>query len=56
MTIMQGKSSLLCKSCATSIKSHDITSAAWLAQLREHQSAKQEIKGSNPGPTNTQGL
>ena len=30
--------------------------AAWLAQLGEHQSAKREVVGSNPGRTNTQGL
>ena len=30
--------------------------AAWLDQLGERRSAKQEVKGSNPGWTNTQGL
>ena len=30
--------------------------AAWLDQLGEHRSAKQEVTGSNPGWTNTQGL
>ena len=28
----------------------------WLAQLEKHQSAKQEVAGSNPGWTNSQGL
>ena len=28
----------------------------WLAQLGEHLSAEQEVTGSNPGQTNTQGL
>ena len=30
--------------------------AAWLAQLGERRSAEREVAGSNPGPTNTQGL
>ena len=30
--------------------------ATWLAQLGERWSAEQEIVGSNPGRTNTQGL
>ena len=29
---------------------------AWLAQLGERRSAEQEVTGSNPGRTNTQGL
>ena len=32
------------------------TTAAWLAQLGERRSAEQEVAGSNPGRTNTQGL
>ena len=30
--------------------------AAWLAQLGEHQSVEREVAGSSPGRTNTQGL
>ena len=30
--------------------------ATWLAQLGEHQSAEQEVTGSNPSWINTQGL
>ena len=30
--------------------------AAWLAQLGECRSDEQEVAGSNPGRTNTQGL
>ena len=30
--------------------------ATWFAQLEECRSAKQEVAGSNPGRTNTQGL
>ena len=29
---------------------------AWLAQLGERRSVEQEVVGSNPGRTNTQGL
>ena len=30
--------------------------AVWLAQLRERRTAEQDVTGSNPGRTNTQGL
>ena len=30
--------------------------AAWLDQLGEHRSAEQEVLGSNPSRTNSQGL
>ena len=30
--------------------------AAWLAQSGEHRSVEQEVAGSSPGRTNTQGL
>ena len=34
----------------------NVNAAAWLAQLGELQSAEQEVAGSSPGRTNTQGL
>ena len=33
-----------------------VLTAAWLAQLGEHQSAEREAIDSNPGRTNTQSL
>ena len=34
----------------------NLNAAAWLAQLGELRSAEQEVAGSSPGRTNTQGL
>ena len=40
--------------CMYKLVVRDLT--AWLAQLGERRSAEQEVTGSNPGRTNTQGL
>ena len=33
-----------------------LLTAVWLARLGQHQAAEQEVVGSNPDRTNTQGL